>query len=137
MGHIWKESLMRCLAIPAAAALVLGSMAVTEASGLSLSAAHSSPSPSSRTRTVDCGRGFNDLSLQVVTAHAGKSTCATAKQVSDAFGKAVRGGKQPPVTVSVRGASWKCEEKQPTNTPNPYTECASSKQAEERVLLVS
>ncbi|MEU2923708.1 hypothetical protein ABZ636_01395 [Streptomyces sp. NPDC007251] len=128
---------MRYLAIPAAAALVLSGTALTGASGLGLSAAHSSAPPSSRTRTVDCGRGFNDLSLQVVTAHPGKSACATAKQVSDAYGKAVKGGKQPPVTVSVHGAPWKCEEKQPTDTPNPYTECANSKQSEERVLLVS
>ncbi|MEU5897268.1 MULTISPECIES: DUF4232 domain-containing protein [Streptomyces] len=83
---------------------------------------------------VDCGSGRHGLSVRAVTTH-GKGACPTAHKVADAYGKALDAKKKPPVTVTVNGAAWKCDEKQ--GKVNPYQECVSTKERGEKVQLLS
>ncbi|MFI1677815.1 DUF4232 domain-containing protein [Streptomyces sp. NPDC020607] len=89
---------------------------------------------SGATKDVDCGQGWHGLSIRAVTEH-GKAACPTAQKVTDAYGKALDAKKKPPVTVTVNGSAWKCDEKQ--GEVNPYQECVSTKEQGEKVQLLS
>ncbi|QES45023.1 hypothetical protein DEJ49_32110 [Streptomyces venezuelae] len=89
---------------------------------------------SAATKNVDCGTGWHGLSVRAVTTH-GKGACPTAHKVTDAYGKALDAKTKPPVTVTVNGAAWKCDEKQ--GKVNPYQECVSTKEQGEKVHLLS
>lgn len=83
---------------------------------------------------LDCGSGWNGLTVEV----PGPSTaisCARALEITDAFGKALDAGSKPPVTVTVDGAAWRCQERQ--GGINPYEECAYTANPAQTVRLVS
>ncbi|MDN3293731.1 hypothetical protein QWM81_06665 [Streptomyces ficellus] len=83
---------------------------------------------------VDCGTGWNGLSVVAVTTK-GSSACGTAHRVADAYGKAVEAKDRKVVIVHVDGTAWKCRERH--GDPNPYTECVKLKDRTEKVKLLS
>ncbi|WP_367038344.1 DUF4232 domain-containing protein [Streptomyces sp. Je 1-332] len=93
-------------------------------------------SGSSAGQEIQCGNGWNGLAVTAITSK-GKDACPTAQKVSSAFGKVIEAKKTPPVTVTVNGTAWKCQEKQEKGAPNPYTECVSTKEPAEKVQLTS
>lgn len=91
-------------------------------------------SGSSASKQIDCGSGWNNLSVRAVTSH-GKDACPVALKVSTAYGKAVEAKKAEPITITVNDTGWKCQQKQ--GDPNPYTECVNTKEPAEKVQLLS
>ncbi|MET7358859.1 DUF4232 domain-containing protein [Streptomyces sp. NPDC005562] len=89
----------------------------------------------SAAKEIDCGDGWNNLRVQAVTTRDGKAACATAQQVSSAYGKAVQAKHKEPITVTVSGTEWKCREVK--GDPNPYQQCVNTEKSAEKVKLLS
>lgn len=86
-------------------------------------------------KEVDCGNGWNNLRVQAVTAMEPKAACSTAQKVSNSYGKAVEAKKSEPITVTVDGTNWKCQEQK--REPSPFQQCVSTKDSAEKVNLLS
>lgn len=91
-------------------------------------------SDTSAGKEVDCGSGWNGLSIRAITSH-GKDACPTAQKVSSTYGESVEAKKSEPISVTVDGTSWKCRERQ--GQSDPYTECINTKAPSEKVQLLS
>ncbi|MEU7280899.1 hypothetical protein AB0A69_19235 [Streptomyces sp. NPDC045431] len=123
----------------AAAVALAGGATLLALTAAPSSAAAPTVDPGAATKAVNCGTGWNGLSVVAVTTK-GSSACGTAHRVANAYGDAVQakhhgGTGRKVVVVHVDDARWKCRERQ--GDPNPYTECVNLKDRAEKVQLVS
>ncbi|GGU73439.1 hypothetical protein GCM10010260_01450 [Streptomyces filipinensis] len=65
----------------------------------------------------------------------GNVSCATALQVAAAYTEVWRGTAGAPVQVRAAGAVWKCRERQ--GDPDPYQQCADTRDDTRLVTLTS
>ncbi|NDZ79907.1 hypothetical protein G3I19_15580 [Streptomyces sp. SID10853] len=94
------------------------------------------PGPSKGTRHAqqDCGPDQTGLEV-IVPSSTTATSCATARAVANAYAKDSGAGGKSPVTVTVAGVAWLCQEQQ--GGIDPYMACANTADSTQTVRMSS
>lgn len=114
-------------------------LAATALAGVALLTVTTAASANSTTVTkaagkrVSCGDSSNGLSIEAVTVK-GKPTCATARQVANAYVKSPQYGSRHSVEIVVDHQKWSCSQK---GNQDEYGECSLRLNPDQKVQLIS